>query len=168
MIAQYKTRGSSMVETMVALFVLGVGLMGTLSLQLQSVKANKSAASFAQASYLAHDIVEAMRSTPENVADYYMTSLSEYDPNDSGLLTDCSTATANCSNAELVKVQQTRWLAKLSETLRDGKGLIQQSAANPDFVEVVIEFSVDYGTEDKEDATAITTETETYTLVTSI
>lgn len=170
MINAYKTRGSSMVETMVALFVLGVGLLGTLSLQLQSVKANKSAANYAQASYLAHDIVEAIRSDRENAADYEIAAADGvYDSADSATLQQCLGATA-CSRAQIVEMQKTRWLAKLAETLPDGSGQIDYDPSGDEFVTVTVKFTVDYGDADKnsQEQTIATREEQSFVLATSI
>jgi type IV pilus assembly protein PilV len=54
-------RGHSLMETLVALVVLSVGLLGIAALQLTSLKANHDAASRSQATFLAYDIIDRMR-----------------------------------------------------------------------------------------------------------
>jgi type IV pilus assembly protein PilV len=53
--------GFTMVEALVALVVLSIGLLGVAGLQLTGLRANSSAASRSQASYLADDIIDRMR-----------------------------------------------------------------------------------------------------------
>ncbi len=61
--------GSSLVETMVSLFVLAIGLLGTLAMQTKSVQHNQNSYSFSQALVLANDLSERLRTaeSTENV-----------------------------------------------------------------------------------------------------
>ena len=54
-------RGSSLLEVMIALFVLAIGLLGTLAMQATSVKYNQNSYAFSQAINLANDVVERIR-----------------------------------------------------------------------------------------------------------
>jgi type IV pilus assembly protein PilV len=54
-------RGSSLLEVIAALFILGVGLLGVLALQVESIKYNQQAYASTQALFVANDIVEQMR-----------------------------------------------------------------------------------------------------------
>ena len=54
-------RGSSLLEVMISLLILGVGLLGMLALQVESIKYNQQAYSSTQALFVANDIVEQMR-----------------------------------------------------------------------------------------------------------
>ncbi len=56
-----RSAGFTMVEALVALVVLSIGLLGVAGLQLTGLRANSSAASRSQASYLADDIIDRMR-----------------------------------------------------------------------------------------------------------
>ena len=53
--------GFTLVETMVAFFILSVGLLGMALLQTQSVKFNTGSYARSQSSVLAYDIIERMR-----------------------------------------------------------------------------------------------------------
>lgn len=63
-------KGSSLVEVMVALFVLAIGLLGILAMQSKSMQFNQSAHVYSQAVYLANDIAERIRNNPAGVAGY--------------------------------------------------------------------------------------------------
>lgn len=53
--------GSSLIETMVSLFVLAIGLLGTLAMQTKSVQHNQNSYSFSQALVLSTDLSERLR-----------------------------------------------------------------------------------------------------------
>ncbi|TXI35661.1 MAG: type IV pilus modification protein PilV [Aquipseudomonas alcaligenes] len=57
-----RSSGFTLIEVMVALVVLAVGLLGMASLMVRSQQSNEGAYSRSQASILAYDIVERMRS----------------------------------------------------------------------------------------------------------
>jgi type IV pilus assembly protein PilV len=54
-------KGFTLIEVMVALFVLGVGLLGLAMLQTTGLRLNTHSYSRTQATYLAYDIIEKMR-----------------------------------------------------------------------------------------------------------
>jgi type IV pilus assembly protein PilV len=54
-------RGFTLIEALVALVVLSIGLLGVAGMQIAGLRANQSAASRTQASYLADDIADRMR-----------------------------------------------------------------------------------------------------------
>ena len=53
--------GFTLIEALIALVVLSVGLLGVAGLQMTGLRANMSAASRTQATYLANDILDRMR-----------------------------------------------------------------------------------------------------------
>lgn len=55
--------GSSLLETMISLFVLAIGLLGTLAMQNKSIQHNQSSYSYSQAIVLAYDISERLKHT---------------------------------------------------------------------------------------------------------
>lgn len=60
--------GSSLVETMVSLFVLAIGLLGTLAMQTKSIQHNQNSYSFSQALVLANDLSERLRTAEDRVS----------------------------------------------------------------------------------------------------
>ena len=114
-----KQSGSSLIEVMVALFVLGVGLLGILVTQVKSVKLNQNSYLYSQASVLVNDIYESMRyhSNPNDLT-YYLMS---YDDNYTASK-DCSTS--NCNEQELAKWQRQEWMQNVSTLLPSGQGEI--------------------------------------------
>jgi type IV pilus assembly protein PilV len=54
-------KGIALLEVLIALFVLGVGLLGVFALQAESMRLNQQAYSSSQALFIASDAVERMR-----------------------------------------------------------------------------------------------------------
>jgi type IV pilus assembly protein PilV len=54
-------KGASLLEVLIALFILGVGLLGVLAMQAESLKLNQQSYGSTQALFLANDAVERMR-----------------------------------------------------------------------------------------------------------
>jgi type IV pilus assembly protein PilV len=61
LIQHRSAKGFTLIEAMVALVVLSIGLLGVAGMQIVGLRANLSAASRTQASYLADDIIDRMR-----------------------------------------------------------------------------------------------------------
>lgn len=58
--------GFTLLEVMVAVFVLAIGLLGMAHLQVTTLKANQSASLKSQANILASDIIDRMRANSKN------------------------------------------------------------------------------------------------------
>jgi type IV pilus assembly protein PilV len=56
-----KPRGFTLIETLVALVVLSIGLLGVAALQLMSLRSSHGSAMRSQATFLAYDIIDRMR-----------------------------------------------------------------------------------------------------------
>jgi type IV pilus assembly protein PilV len=56
-----RSAGFTLVETLVAVLVLSIGLLGVAALQLSSLRSNATATQRTQATFLAHDITDRMR-----------------------------------------------------------------------------------------------------------
>ena len=54
-------KGASLIEVLIALFLLGVGLLGVLAMQAESLKLNQQSYGGTQALFLANDAAERMR-----------------------------------------------------------------------------------------------------------
>jgi type IV pilus assembly protein PilV len=82
-------RGTTLIETLVALVVLSVGLLGIAALQMTSLRNNRGAHLRSQAQVLAYDIADRMRANRNAAqADAYLTALAA-GPTGTGLvLTD--------------------------------------------------------------------------------
>lgn len=100
-------RGFTLIEALVALAVLSIGLLGVAGMQIAGLRANMSAGSRTQASYLADDIVDRMR------ANYTAARNHDYDVALGATLAGTSPAQKDVQ----------AWFAELA-TLPSGKGSI--------------------------------------------
>ena len=62
--------GSTMMEVLVSVFVLSIGVLGVAGLQVTAKRSNFEATQRVTAAALAQDIIERMRSNPEELATY--------------------------------------------------------------------------------------------------
>lgn len=109
-----KQRGVSLIEVLVALLILSIGLVGLAGLQSLGLKSNSSAELRTQATVLAYDIIDSMRTN-----------------RNSALTTVCykvafSNKTPGCSPASaLVTNDLSAWKDNLAAALPSGDGKIE-------------------------------------------
>ncbi|MBC6904637.1 type IV pilus modification protein PilV [Saccharophagus sp. K07] len=149
--------GSSLVEVVVALFVLAVGMLGVLSMQVKSMQFNQSAYYYTQAVYLANEILEHMRSSP-GIANTYLIGLEEAAPTASK---NCNDTSVTCSPAELRNFNLKQWRDNVTSTLVSGKASVQRVG---DFYAITVQFD-DSRSSTKKDGTP---ELSEYVLMTEI
>lgn len=63
-------RGVSLLEVLIAVLVLAIGVLGAVSLQVNALRYNASAAYNTQASFLAYDMLDRMRANVDNFSSY--------------------------------------------------------------------------------------------------
>ena len=104
-----RSAGFSLIEVMVAILVLGVGLLGFALLQATSVRFSQSANDRTQATNLAYDILDQMRSNRLTAAKY-------------GGTYSASTSTTGCDPATGVTPEgyKTLWECRLGSALGGG------------------------------------------------
>lgn len=134
----YRQSGSSLIEVMVSLFVLAIGLMGILAMQVKSVQFNKSADTYTKAMTLANDIAERIRINPKNVTAYASTTLPESPP------TNCLTnnvSAAACSAADLVNWDLYHWNETIKQHLPAGAGSItEKTLGTANYLQIIVSF----------------------------
>jgi type IV pilus assembly protein PilV len=109
--------GFTLIEVLVSVIVLSIGLVGVAGLQAVSLKNNQSAFMRSQASALAYDLADRMRS---NV----LTADSNlYDPATAATVTGCKT-TAGCTPQQLAQNDLAEWNAAIATYLPMGEGFV--------------------------------------------
>ncbi len=102
-----RQRGISLLESLIALLVLSIGLLGVLGLQTQSLVHNRAAYFETQATNMAQDMLDRIRANREKAADYALTLGGEVD------------------GSGLPATDQAEWVADVSTMLPGGVGGIE-------------------------------------------
>ncbi|WP_210424733.1 type IV pilus modification protein PilV [Marichromatium bheemlicum] len=111
-----RQRGFSLIESLVAMVVLAIGLLGMAELQSTAMQLNSSAYQRTQATNLAYDIIDRMRANRQAAL------AGAYD--DQGLATDPQCPTATPASGDLATRDIQHWRAALACTLPRGTGSI--------------------------------------------
>jgi len=145
--------GLSLIESMVALLVISIGLLGIAALQLNSLKQNSSAFWHSQAVLIAHDMADRVRANRVEAANYIgIDTRNEYNQDCMG--TPCNTDQMRLADA-------TDWAAGLT-LIPAGRGIIRAPVA--DQLDIVVMWDDEgtgatgtaCGTDPKEDLTCYT------------
>lgn len=121
-----RDKGFSLIEVLVALLVLSIGLLGLAALQTTSLKYNTDSYTRTQATLLAYDILDRMRSNLAAVSagNYNVSAatapskISAYDScKGSATGCGCDLAGANCSTSNLATYDLGKWYERLAATL---------------------------------------------------
>ncbi len=155
--ARYNQSGSSLIEVVVALFVLAIGMLGVLSMQVKSMQFNQSAYYYAQAVFLANEILEGMRSN-SGIANTYLIALDEKAPD---IAQDCGAKGVTCTPAELRDYNLNQWRSNIANTLVSGKSSVARVG---DFYAITVQFDDSRSSPDSDGGT----ELSEYVLMTEI
>lgn len=123
---KHSTRGFSLIEVLIALFVLAIGLLGMATLMMASMQSSQGASQRSAATVAAYDLAERMRINSEQAA----VAVSPYAGNPAtAVLPDCftnQTNTSGCSSADNVALDRAQWAANLQNSIPDATATIQQ------------------------------------------
>lgn len=110
-------RGFTLVEVMVALLVLGIGLLGVAGLQSATLGMNHASYLRSQATVLAEDITDRMRSNPRGMAS------GAYDEGTASSHAGCTDVTG-CTTTEMAENDLNEWQNALATQLPEGEGVV--------------------------------------------
>lgn len=131
-----RAHGFSMVEVLVALVVLGVGMLGIASLYVITLRSSSSAISRMQAANLASDIADRIRAN-RTAGDAYDVDLA--DPEDNNCIGSDSEA---CDPADLAANELFDWEQELTATLPGSpEGVVQVTGGALRSYEITITWS---------------------------
>lgn len=111
--------GLGLIEILVAVLVLGIGILGVASTQVVSLQMNSQSQSRSQAVLLAEDILDRIRANPDNPADYALV-LGDAQGADNGA---CDTSFAP-ANATVAANDMATWENNMACLLPDAKRAI--------------------------------------------
>lgn len=133
-----KQHGSSLIEVMIALFVLAIGLLGVLAMQVNAIKLNQNAYLYSQAAMLASDMLEAMRSNPTETNSYALT-FTEATPD----APNCTTAGTDCSTSAIRDWNLNQWRTNVEGLLPGGMSEVAIIPPNEFIVRVRFQIDID-------------------------
>lgn len=107
--------GFTLIEVLVSVIILSIGLVGVAGLQAVSLKNNQSAFMRSQASALAYDLADRMRSNVLSA------NGSLYDPGAAGSDTGCR-STSGCTPQQMAQNDLAEWNAAIATYLPMGQG----------------------------------------------
>ena len=109
--------GFTLVEVLVSTVVLSIGLVGVAGLQAVSLNNNQSAFMRSQASVLAYDLADRMRSNVTGATSNF------YDPTNPTVTANCST-TIGCTPQQMALDDLADWNADLATYMPLGQGFV--------------------------------------------
>ncbi len=122
-------RGVTLVESMIALLVISVGLLGIAALQITAMKQNTSSLNNSQAVWVAYNMSDRIRANISQFDNY-----KGIDTN-TGYSQDCMSTT--CSNAQMLVADAQDWTT-LVQALPGGRGMIVGPIATPNVINVTV------------------------------
>jgi type IV pilus assembly protein PilV len=117
--------GFTLIEVLVTMVVMAIGLLGLAGLQATSLKHNNSAYQRSQATFLAYEMLDRMRSNPLGI------EANAYDAVDTANLPgNPSCITSGCAPADLADTDIEEWASKLAAALPSGRGTVTNASAS--------------------------------------
>lgn len=119
LVKKHKQRGVTLIESMIALLVISIGLLGIAALQITAMSQNTSAMNHSQAVWLAYNMSDRIRSNITEFDNY-----DGIDTNDS-YSQDCMSAA--CTTGQMLTADAADWSTMIGN-LPGGRGMITASA----------------------------------------
>lgn len=114
--------GFTLIEVMVALIVLVLGVLGAAAMTLTALKDNKQSALRSQASALAYELADIMRSSqPPRLNDTFIADVSTTTP---------ACWTSGCNPTAMAQNELAAWKQKVADVLPNGVGKVCRDVAN--------------------------------------
>jgi type IV pilus assembly protein PilV len=120
MLNHQKQRGVSLVESMIALLVISIGLLGIAALQITAMKQNSSALNHSQAVWVGYNMADRIRTNITEFINYV-----DIDTN-SSYSQDCMKS--SCSNTQMITSDAAEWATEV-QRLPGGRGTITGTAS---------------------------------------
>ncbi len=114
-----KNAGFTLIEVLIAMLVLGVGLLGLAGLQASSLRNNQSAYNRSQATELAYDLADRMRANIAGIATY--TAML---PTDAAAQANCVTVSTTCTTNVMAQNDLYQWNLAVTTALPSGQGFV--------------------------------------------
>lgn len=127
------SRGVSLIEVMIAVLIMGVGLLGIAAMQATALRNNESALERTQATIQTYSILDAMRANRDNAL--------------GGAYNLARTCTTPAGNTTLAENDLRRWIGSLKDTLGNNDGSCGTVACNGAECVITVEWDDSRATE---------------------
>jgi len=138
-----KQHGFTLIEVLITMVIMAIGLLGLAGLQVVSLRNTEVAYQRSQATSLAYDMLDRMRSNPKAVEDGRYNAITTAP----GSYTDCTAG--SCTTDEMAAFDNGEWHNEIAAVLPSGTGTVSGSGSGSVFT---ITISWD---EDRDPATAL-------------
>ena len=118
-LSQQRQRGVSLVESMIALLVISIGLLGIAALQITAMKQNSSALNHSQAVWVGYNMADRIRANITQFTNYV-----GIDTN-SSYSQDCMGS--SCNNTQMITSDAAEWATEV-QNLPGGRGTVTGNA----------------------------------------
>jgi type IV pilus assembly protein PilV len=136
MLMPLSQKGFTLIEVMVAVFVLAVGILGMAGMQAVSVRESQNSVFRSQADILAADMADRLRANRADAADELSTN---YETDGTlGDLPNCMGTTANCDETDIAGYDIFQWQTQIvNSNLPAGVGTITRNAGTSEYTILV-------------------------------
>ena len=120
-----RQRGLTMIEVLIAVVILSIGLLGIAGLQMLGMQNTNSANLRTQASLLAYEFADIIRTNKKEADNDYFGTFVEFDEPEfttaspGSAVASCST-TSGCSSAEMAQTDLFNWSSNVTQMLPGG------------------------------------------------
>lgn len=128
-----RARGFSLIEVLVALFVLSVGMLAIANMFVVTLHDSRSALYRSKATGLAWDMIERIRAN-RVASDSYVTATGPAGADGACSVTYSNLAASNCSSSTMAQHDLFEWKTMLADPVRglpDGDGSVARLDADP-------------------------------------
>lgn len=129
-------KGFTLIEVMVAVFVLAVGILGMAGMQAVSVRESQNSIFRSQADILAADMADRLRANRADAADPL--SLNYESDGTAVVDTACLGTTASCDEVQMASYDIAQWQTQITNSsLPSGVGTITRNAGTSEYTILV-------------------------------
>lgn len=134
-----KSSGFSMVEALVALVVLGVGMLGIASLYVVTLRSSGSAISRMQAVNLASDLGDRIRANRTAATAYVLNGITADEEDEEDESAGCMGADRNCSPAQMAAHDLHLWQQQVLAALPSAQATVAvDTSTNPNTYTITV------------------------------
>ena len=120
-------QGVSLIESMIALLVISIGLLGIAAMQITAMRMNTSALNHSQSVWIAYDMADRIRANYVEFNNYSIDTNNTYTQ-------DC--VDGSCDSDQMMDADAADWSA-LIQNLPAGRGLVTSPVANELLIKVM-------------------------------